>query len=234
MHDGNLLFDYLDRIADRPAVFVNVGAHNGYPYENGRGDPLVPYIRRGKWRGIAFEPMPAIFAELEANLRGVPGVTLVNAAVAGHDGEVDIHSVSEEDTGWAFAAELNSIVPDRGYVARVPDRVSVTTVPCLTLPTVFDRHRIARCDVLKIDTEGAEAQILRPLLEARDTVMPKLIYYEDRHLPEEERTDLIPRLESRGYTVIEQRRPWDTIAVRPDFDRFNLLDRVRDILRRGG
>lgn len=57
--------------------FVNIGANDGV-----LNDPIHPFVRRYGWRGIAVEPVPHVFAQLQANYRDVPGVVLEQVAIS--------------------------------------------------------------------------------------------------------------------------------------------------------
>ena len=79
-----------------------------------------------------------------------------------------------------------------------------TDVPAITLDQLFSRHSIARCDLLKIDVEGAEYEIL---LTTTDETFSKIcrIYgeYHEFH-PNKSLMDggtLSSFLRSKGYEV---------------------------------
>jgi FkbM family methyltransferase len=57
--------------------FVNIGANDGVV-----ADPTYPFIRKYGWRGIAVEPVPYVFEQLERNYAGLDGVILEQAAIS--------------------------------------------------------------------------------------------------------------------------------------------------------
>src|SRR3954453_6805734 len=62
--------------------FLQVGAMDGK-----RFDPIYAFVKHYGWSGLALEPLPDLFAALEANYAGNRNVTLVNAALTDADGE---------------------------------------------------------------------------------------------------------------------------------------------------
>ncbi len=57
--------------------FVNIGANDGI-----LNDPIYPFVAKYGWLGIAVEPVPHVFAQLELNYRDLPGVVLEQVAVS--------------------------------------------------------------------------------------------------------------------------------------------------------
>lgn len=96
----------------------------------------------------AFEPEPENFRLLEANLGGIPGVVLNQAAVGAHDTTVALH--------LATHGAVHS-VSDASVGART------ISVPCLALEGYLARHQLTRVDLLKLDVEGSEADAVEGL-----------------------------------------------------------------------
>jgi FkbM family methyltransferase len=57
--------------------FVNIGANDGVV-----ADPIYPFIKKHGWSGIAVEPVPHVFEQLERNYAHLDGVILENVAIA--------------------------------------------------------------------------------------------------------------------------------------------------------
>jgi FkbM family methyltransferase len=117
-------------------VAVDVGANIGY---------LAMYLRRrigDSGQLYCFEPEPANFAELEANLRRnhLSNCYPIQMAVGAKEGTV------------TFSPGLN------GYVA--PEGVPGIPVPIIPLDQFIEQRRLARVDFVKIDVEGFETDVL--------------------------------------------------------------------------
>lgn len=119
-------------------VVVDVGAHLGFFAI--RAAPLARRV-------ISLEPSEENFEILQRNVSHLPNVTPVRAAVAPQPGELAFHV--------SAIPSASSLYP----VARHPVK-EVRTVRGLTLEDVFREHGVERCDLLKIDVEGAEYPIL--------------------------------------------------------------------------
>jgi FkbM family methyltransferase len=139
----------------------------------------------------AFEPLPESFARLEEHVR-LNGVTNVKAwaeAIAAEKGTLSLYTVTGLTGQHRTAGD--------GSAATA----TAVRVPALTLGEAFDRHGIARCDLLKIDCEGAEFEILLGLPpEVFDRVARIVLEYHD-HVTEHTHEDLVRRLEERGFDV---------------------------------
>jgi FkbM family methyltransferase len=141
-------------------------------------------------RVYAFEPEPDNFALLCGNVRrnGCRNVTLVQAAVTDVPGEVALSLSPGNASG-------HSVRRNHGGPGLV--------VPAVALVGLLDEYRIARCDFLKLDCEGAEYDILYGL--------PRELFPRIRRLaleyhagPEQKRAkgdELVAFLRGVGYRV---------------------------------
>jgi FkbM family methyltransferase len=126
--------------ADRPVrTILDLGANVGIS---------VRYLlaRFPGARVIAVEPDPRLLPRLQANVDGLPTVTVHAAAVAPSAGTATLFSTRE---GWS-----SSLSPAAGG-RPVPVR-------CMTVPELLDAAGLGRVDLVKLDIEGGEW----PLLEA--------------------------------------------------------------------
>jgi FkbM family methyltransferase len=104
-------------------------------------------------RVIVYEPDPNNLALLEHNLSGLAHVVVVPEAVAAESGRRQLHFAASGRWG-ARSTLFPEFQAQRANMADAAREVSVTTLDAL-----FATHAIERCDLLKIDVEGAEYEI---------------------------------------------------------------------------
>jgi FkbM family methyltransferase len=113
-------------------------------------------------RIMAFEPVPPVFADLQANLGGNGNVQLFNYALSDKTGTASFHYYPEADglSGFYYREVLRGDHPDP-HVIEVAEK---------TLDLFCKENGINEIGFVKIDTEGAEWKILqgaRDLIENR-------------------------------------------------------------------
>lgn len=99
-------------------------------------------------RVIAYEPVPENFCRLERNVASSRNVEAIRAGVDARDGVLTLFGPRTPRGSARFS---------KHEVARGAPRIEV---PCVSLDTLFARHDVDRCDLLKLDVEGAEHDIL--------------------------------------------------------------------------
>jgi hypothetical protein len=72
-------------------------------------------------------------------------------------------------------------------------------VPCITVKDLLRKHRVARLDLVFIDTEGFDFAVIKQL--DFDRLKPKAIIFESSHLGEAEALACRAFLEARGYAL---------------------------------
>jgi FkbM family methyltransferase len=107
-------------------------------------------------RVICLEPDPGNFPLLRHNTSRFPGIQAFPRAVAGRGGPAVYYPAPDPSAGTLFPVTGSPPPGGPAGGAGIP-------VECLTLAEVFQDHRIARCDILKLDCEGAEHGILRSI-----------------------------------------------------------------------
>lgn len=130
-------------------VVLDVGANTGLFARWALGE-------RPDARVHCYEPYPPNLAQLQRALRAEPGVTIHGQAVGAHSGTALLHVHPTNLGGHSLVASLAG-----------DDVVSVRVVD---LACALDRLPGGRCDLLKLDCEGAEVEIigaLTPQLAAR-------------------------------------------------------------------
>jgi FkbM family methyltransferase len=139
-----------DRHLKQARGVIHVGANIGQERDL--------YARLGL-KVLWIEPIPAVFATLQANIAAHTGQRAVQALVSDQDGAlVDFHVASN---GGASSSMLDlklhkELWPDVVYQQTI-------TLPTITLPSLLDREGVdvALFDALVLDTQGAELKVLR-------------------------------------------------------------------------
>jgi FkbM family methyltransferase len=182
-------YDLAGLHADEVRIVVDLGAGFGdfAIYAAGRYPRSTVY---------AYEPSPVSFARLQANVRlnRADRVRSFPLAVGGRDsGPLTLY------TGTRAAVQHTTVRPGAAPAAQT---VQVESVP---LAEVFREHAIARCDLLKIDCEGAEYDIL---LQSDASVLDKIRHivmeYHDS-VTAHAHTDLVAFLRRHGFQVAVRR-----------------------------
>jgi FkbM family methyltransferase len=143
------------RMADHTSHFrfckglIHVGAN--------AGQERAHYARLGL-DVLWVEPIPNVFAELEANLRGYPKQQAIEALVTDVDGvyvELKISSNGGKSSSILSLAEHKEVWPDIDFK-------STLSLVGVTLPSLLKRNNIdsSKYDALLLDTQGAELLIL--------------------------------------------------------------------------
>jgi len=182
----NLVLSTLDD-AD---VFVDIGAHTGY------FTVLAALSVGARGRVFAFEPNPAVRQRLKRHLAlnaVVDRVEVSSLALAGEDTDDARLFVScwPENDGIASLTPAPETLACGGLRddAFIPVRVR-------TFDTWAQSARLTRIDLMKIDVEGAEAEVLRGMSATFERVRPRRIICETQTA-----SDAVRILCGRGYRV---------------------------------
>jgi FkbM family methyltransferase len=181
---------FVDRFYERygspvgePWVVVDIGG--------GIGDfSIFAAHRRPANVVYAFEPFPGSFALLAANLKRnqIANVQAFQQAIWSGSGSLAL------DTSTGEPVQFISRELGEGAAGR-------ETVPCESLESAFARLEIQRCDLMKIDAEGAEYAIL---FNTPDAVLAKIrrivMEYHDAITPHTH-AELAAFLSEKGYRV---------------------------------
>jgi FkbM family methyltransferase len=197
------------------AVFVEIGANDGEQH-----DHLRPFILSRRWTGVMVEPVPYIFARLQANYAGIDRVRLENAAVGARDGTLPFWFLVDAP------ADERSRLPDwydgigsfsrealLGHAVHIPDiaeRVVCQEVPTLTFASLCAKHGLGHVDLLVVDTEGHDWEIIRTA--DLGAWRPELIVYEHFHLSPADRAACAEHVRGLGYRTLEE--GFDTLCLR--------------------
>ena len=168
-------------------VVVDVGGNIG---------TFAVYAGRRALQGrvISVEPFASSVELLQANLarNSLPHVTTVHAAVAATSGTATLH-LSPHGTGQ------HSL--DRTLAGHGGESTAVASV---SLTDLFCRFDLPRCDLLKLDCEGAEFEILETLPQGTADRIRRIVleYHTRPAAPKRTQSDaLARRLMQLGYRV---------------------------------
>jgi len=146
---------YTQNLEDYHLSLAFAGQKTGTYIDIGAGHPIADnvsfwFYERG-WQGIVVEPQPEL-AALYARLR--PRDVMVCGLIGRECGEIDFHLV-ERLHGFSTTVERHAQQAKAFGVDYRTVRMAVTT-----LARLCDDHHVGSIDFLKIDVEGAEADVL--------------------------------------------------------------------------
>jgi FkbM family methyltransferase len=182
--------------------FIEIGANDGVA-----NDPLYPFVRAGRLRGILLEPVPEVFAKLAATHAGNDAVRCVNAALAAEDGEADFFTVDMAGINFAKAQQFSSfhreaLLRQTDWVPDIARRIVATRVPTVSFATLQAMARemgAPSIDVLHTDTEGFDGRVLEMMWDAG--LSPALVSFERLHMDKAEIERHVARLVAAGHRV---------------------------------
>jgi FkbM family methyltransferase len=180
---------FLNGPLGRDSIVWDLGAN--------RGEFCLAVANKYGCRVLAAEPVP----ELAAMLVGKSDrVTVLQNAVGGTDTVVNFdYDLGKDKTGSMMGLDVvGGLLNDAATRKRVP-------VTMLSLASLFERTRTNRVNLLKVDTEGAELDML---LSASDEVLQRFdqitVEFHDYWYPElAQRTEQVKaRLRGLGFHMI--------------------------------
>jgi FkbM family methyltransferase len=149
------------RLAESARVTLDVGAHVGFfSLLAGHANPRA--------RVVAFEPLPPLFARLQANVvrNRLKNVACVRSAVGDKSGQAEFYHVA---AGLPCSSSL-SVDFMRGTPDLTCSRVDVTTIDGFAVEA-----GLASVDLVKIDTESTEPAVLLGMCETLRRWRPTII-----------------------------------------------------------
>ena len=150
-----LPLSYAQNLEDYHLSLAFAGQDTGFYIDIGAGHPIADnvsfwFYERG-WQGIVVEPQPDL-AALYGRLR--PRDVVVCALLGAASGERDFYLVDRLH-GLSTTVERHAQAATKFGVAYRTVRMPVTT-----LARLCEQHNLHQIDFLKIDVEGAEAEVL--------------------------------------------------------------------------
>ncbi len=190
--------------------FIQVGSNDGIQH-----DPLSKFIKRDHWQGIMIEPQKEAFRHLSFAYKN-ENITPLNIAISDIDGSKKLYKIAFSNERWAsgISSFLKSQVEaqiDNGHVGRMCKKYGITPpankadyityeeVACLSFPTLFERYKVGKVDILHIDTEGFDFEIIK--LFDFNRFLPKVVIYEHTHLSKEDKAACQHFLQKKGYAI---------------------------------
>jgi FkbM family methyltransferase len=143
-------------------------------------------------RVFAYEPFPESYALLEKNtaINQAKNVHHLPAAVWSGSGELVMDDYGEDPLQFTSRSVGDSLIQESRQI-----------VPAVSLADVFIRHNISRCDLLKLDCEGAEYEIL--LSATMETLLKvrRLVMETHDQPPHHHHQEIVRYLEDSGFVV---------------------------------
>ncbi|MFH1663245.1 MAG: FkbM family methyltransferase [archaeon] len=179
---------------DSKSAVLDIGAQAGF---------FSVFISRRVGKVFAFEPVPENFELLKKNLalnNRKNRVVAFNKAVAGKNGKQKIFLSENNTGGHSFFGKSNLFGKNKGFIE----------CNTISLENVFSENKLEKCDLLKMDAEGAEYEIL---FNAPDKILEKItrISMEAHFVGKNRPEHLIEFLSSKGFKVKKRKHYGDVL-----------------------
>jgi len=154
----------------------------------------------------AFEPMPKNFMVLQQNIKQNGLEKRIFAFLTAVSGKKESREL------FLGSSPLHSFLPmkEAPFHAKFenPEPQDSIKVLCISLQDVFDENHIEKCDLLKLDCEGAEYDILYNLPLEYYTRIRQIRMEYHNHLDNPKNTGdaLIEFLKERGFGVVKSKK----------------------------
>lgn len=195
-HRKSSLDDQRRLLSGEARVIIDVGANVG--------DTVAAYLEAfASARVHAFEPNPEAARTLAERFERETRVTPHQLAVGGRPATATLHAF----TNSAMSSILPMADVGRGYVDGPVERVVDVSVPMTTLDAFCREKTIEQVDILKIDTQGAELDVLAGASELLTTGRVRLLLCEIVFVPvyigQAPYFELARLLDSFGYDLYD-------------------------------
>lgn len=153
---------YAQRMEDEHLRLIFAGEPPGFYVDVGGGHPVADNVSFAfylqGWRGLVVEPQ-ARLAALHRKIR--PRDVVIESLVGRHEGDATFHEV-ERLHGFSSMR-----LAQAREAERLGARVTAVTKPVTTLARLFEHHDVGDIAFLKVDVEGAEADVIAGMDLAR-------------------------------------------------------------------
>jgi len=183
----------------KQATVIEAGAHKGYDTIE-----LARHFPDGKI--FAFEPVPALFEELNYNTRSFENIQLFKFALSDRSGKAKMFISSGASTG------SSSLLPPKDHLVDHPDVLfkEEITVDCITIDEWAEKEHLEKIDFLWLDLQGHELNVLKAATNILKTV---IVIYTEINLKEVYEGaplyhELRQWLECQGFKTQKEAIPW--------------------------
>lgn len=172
----------------RDGIFVDIGANDGVTISN-----TLYFEKNLGWKGLAIEPMPAMFQKLKNNRT----CQMLNACITKEKGRAKFIELTG---GPNMLSTLESNATGltkrriRKNLQRHKTTSSIIEVDCLPFEEAMNIAGITQIDFLSVDTEGGELDILKSVDFRKHPT--KVISVENNYYTD----DIREYLESQGFS----------------------------------
>lgn len=141
----------------KQGFFVDIGAHDGMTYSN-----TYFFEKELGWNGICFEPIPAIFEELQKNRKCI----CINSCVSAIDKGVKfimVSGYSEMLSGMVSTYDPRHWNRLKNEIKKYGGSYEIISLPSVCFNVAMKQYQVMKIDFLSIDTEGSELEILKSI-----------------------------------------------------------------------
>ena len=197
---------------NEPIFFINIGANDGLA-----GDPLREFIMTRGWNGILVEPVDYVFQRLVKAYRSLPTsrIQFENAAIAEVTGVKKFWHLKLTpgfppgyDQIGSFSEE--HVLKHKDMFPNLEESLVSRDIPCITVADLLRKHSVQKLDLVFIDTEGYDYEVIKQIDLVK--LPPKVIIFENAHLPKSELQSCYQLLRANGFEISEEGS--DTVAAR--------------------
>jgi FkbM family methyltransferase len=152
----------------------------------------------------AFEPVPAIFDKLAANVADVPNVQCYQVALSDHTGVAPFH-VSEHPKRPGMPFQAGSLLEPYERLTLSPATYpDIIQVPTITIDEWAAQNGIARIDFMWLDMQGHELPVLKaaPRILATTRVVLTEVEFVEAYKGQALYPDVKTWLEGQGFVMI--------------------------------
>jgi len=207
--------------ADGRMGLLQCGANDGITV-----DPVRSFLLRnpGTVSAVLVEPLPDVYASLQANYAGHDHVVTLNVAVGPGD-SLELHRIKPAYAAHYHGAIASGVTSfDRDFVlakatkllrlegVAPEDRIETFTQRCLTVSAIIDAHAdlLGERPFLQVDAEGFDDRVIYTVDFERHR--PIAINYEVQNLGEDRQVALRRHLSDIGYSFVRWSKS-DEIAI---------------------